>query len=515
MKQIYVFILVLLMFNAFTSTAQHYDPTSLNGEGYFKFSGKMDSAFQDILNLKLTTALVPLNEEKNKNVANLLPHYLEDYIDFLYAYIDGKRSDIYGKYLEHKEKHLTWLAQGTVSDPYTLFTQGDVHLRWGFIYALFQDYVEAAKSLKLAATFLEKNDKSFPEFAPNKRALGVLHTLAAVMPGKNQWTGSMAGLEGKPAQGLKKLEEVINHGKKNIDFEFNEETQVLYAMLLVYMGNTDATIWGNLNTAVLDYTQSPLYAYTLASKDMKTGKCKQAQTYLEKYPKSDDYHYFAYLDIMRGLCKLYKLETAAEEDFNNFLSRYRGENGVKEAYHKLAWTYLLKGDEPKYKYYMSLVEKKGEYNNVADRAAMNEMEDVKTNMIPNLTLLKARLLFDGGQYEKSFHTLEECDVQKIKNEEEKILYSYLKGRVFHEMRKTDDAIKNYTEAYEKGVKKPFYYAASAALMLGNLYEYKKDLEKAKEFYEKCLKEKPDQNQVLIHSKAKERLEEVKKVTGKK
>ena len=162
-----------------------------------------------------------------------------------------------------------------------------------------------------------------------------------------------------------------------------------------------------------------------------------------------------------------------------------------------------------------MVEKKGEYNNFEDKAAMNEMEDAKTNIIPNLTLLKARLLFDGGYYEKSFHVMEECDIKQLKTEEEKIEFSYRKGRVFHEMRKTDDAIKNYADALAAGTKKPYYYAASAALLLGNLYEYKKEPEKAKEYYEKCLKEKPDQFQLILHGKAKERLEEIKKVSGKK
>ena len=62
---------------------------------------------------------------------------------------------------------------------------------------------------------------------------------------------------------------------------------------------------------------------------------------------------------------------------------------------------------------------------------------------------------------------------------------------------------------KKGAKKPYYYACNAALQSGIIWESKKDPEKAAEFYEKCLKEKPDQFMVVLHSRAKEKLIAIK------
>ncbi len=480
-------------------------PSELNRAGIFKFNKELSEIFHDILTLKLKQATLRINQVKGKNAFNLIPRYLEDYIEFYYAFIDGKPKDIYGKYMDHKEERLAWFKQGSDGDPYTLFMQADIHLRWGMIYALYQDNIEAFKSIKKAAVLLEKNNKKFPRFIPNKRALGMLHTMVGAIPGKYQWGAALAGLTGNVNQGIEELQSVIEYGKKFPDFEFNEEVQMVYGMLLMYMGNKDLNDWGAINKSLMDFTNNPMAAYILANKNLKLGRNRQATLILNQYPSTAEFHPFPYLDVLKGNSKLFTPDVTAEENYNNFLSTYRGVNGIKEAYHKLAWISLLREEAPKYRYYMSLVEKKGEFNTSEDRNAMNEMELAKLKIVPNLTLLKARLLYDGGSYERAFHELEKLDVKTLKKEQEIVEFAYRMGRVYHKMRKYTDALKYYKEAYKKGTKKPYYFACNAALQAGIICEYKKDTEEAKQYYEKCLKEKPDQYKAALHSKAKSKL----------
>ena len=484
-------------------------PSSLNGAGIFKFNDELNGIFHDILTLKLKQATLRINQVKGKNAFNLIPRYLEDYIEFYYAFIDGKPKDIYGKFMDHKEERLAWFKQGGEGDPYTLFIQADIHLRWGMIYALFQDNIEAFKSIKKAAVLLEKNTKRFPGFIPNKRALGMLHTMVGAIPGKYQWGATLAGLTGNVTQGLEELQSVIEHGKQFPNFEFNEEVQIVYGMLLMYMGNKDLNDWGAINKSLMDFTQNPMAGYILANKNLKLGRNRQAILILNQYPKTDEFYPFPYLEVMKGNSKLFMLDLAAEEHYNDFLSRYRGVNGIKEAYHKLAWVSLIRDEAPKYRYYMSLVEKKGEFNTTEDRNAMNEMELAKQKIVPNITLLKARLLYDGGNYERAFHELESLDPKQLKKEQEIVEYAYRMARVYHKMRKYTDALKYYNETIKKGTKKPYYFACNAALQAGIIWETKKDLEKAKQYYEKCLKEKPDQYKATLHSKARAKMAKLK------
>lgn len=513
-------VLFLLVLTCLTGTSLTYaqtTPEELNHAGVFTFNEKLEATFQDILHLKLKKARLAMPALKQENTFNLLPHYIEDYIDFFHAFVDGRPKAVYGKYKERMEERLLWLEQGSSNDPYSLFTQGDIYLRWGMIYALYGDNIEAFKSIKKAANLLEKNGEKFPTFMPNKRALGILHTLVGAIPGEYKWGASLAGLKGDINQGLKELDEVISHGKSFPSFEFNEEVQLIYGILLLYMGNNDNKAWGALNTEAMDITKNPMAAYILASRSIKTGKSQKALIIMKQCAEGDEYHYFGYLDIIRGMAKLYRLDLDAEKDFKHFLENYRGVNHIKEAYQKLAWINLLQKNESGYKYNMSLVEKKGEYNNFADRAAMNEMADTKQGVIPDIQLLQARLYFDGGYYEKAYSILQRLDTKKLKGEEQQLEFMYRKARVLHLMRKNEDAIKLYEEVCQKGRKKPYYYACSAALQMGAIWEVRKEPTKAIDAYKKCLKEKPDQYRASLHSKAKAALDrlDTKKVNKKK
>lgn len=505
MKQSYHFWLLLLLVALASSSQAQTEPKDINQAGYFKWNEELETILADILHLRLMQAAPKIQMAQKKEQFNLLPYYLEDYLDFYFAFVDGRPKAIYGKYMERKEERLAWLEQGSEQDPYTLYTQADVHLRWAMIYALYQDNMLAFKSIKRAAVLLEKNENKFPSFLLNKRALGILHTMVGAIPGKYQWGASLAGLKGNVEQGLSELQLVIQHGKQQPAFTFNEEVQQLYSMLLLYMGNDDPAAWGALNTALLDPVNNPMATYILASRYIKIGKSKQGLLLLEQRKAAEEEYPFPQLELLKGHCKLYRLDKEAEEHYKNFLGDYRGANGIKEAYQKLAWLSLLNKDNNQYFYYMQQVEQKGEHFTSADRSAMNEMEIAKTKKHPYLQLLQARLYYDGGYYDKAHDVLERCNIKELKGEEEQIEYYYRKGRVYQKMRKKNLALEAFEQTLKLGTKKPYYYACNAALQAGLVHESREEWKEARAFYERCLKEKPDQYQATLHSRAKARI----------
>ena len=501
----YYYLLLLFVMALATSGQAQTEPADLNQSGYFKWNEELESTLKDILHLRLLQAAPQIQAAQKKEQFNLLPYYLEDYLDFYFAFVEGHPKAIYGKYMDRKEARLAWLEQGSEKDPYTLYTQADVHLKWAMIYALYQDNMLAFKSIKKAAVLLEKNEKKFPNFLLNKRALGILHTMVGAIPGKYQWGASLAGLKGNIEQGLSELQLVIQHGKQQPAFTFNEEVQQLYSMLLLYMGNDDSEAWGALNTALLDPINNPMATYILVSRYIKTGKSKQGLLLLEQRKATAQEYPFPQLELLKGHCKLYRLEKEAEEHYKNFLGDYRGVNGIKEAYQKLAWLSLLNKDNNQYFYYMQQVESKGEHFTSADRSAMNEMELAKTKKQPYLPLLQARLYYDGGYYDKAYQVLEQCQLKELKEEEEQIEYYYRKGRVYQKMRKKNLALEAFEQTLTLGSKKPYYYACNAALQAGLVHESREEWKEARAYYERCLKEKPDQYQATLHSRAKARL----------
>ncbi len=504
MKHFPKFLLFILLLGAAPSYAQP-ELNDINQSGYFKWNDELKAVLDDVLQLRLLPAARRIQTVKKDKSFNLLPYYLEDQLDFYFAFVDGRPKAVFGKYLERKTERLAWLEQGSEQDPYTLYTQADVQLRWALLYAWYQDHMLAFKTIKKAAVLLERNERRFPNFIPNKRAAGLLHTLVGALPSKYQWGSGLSDYKDNAALGLAELQAVIDHGKQQPEFVFNKEIQQIYSFLLLYIGSEDPSAWGALNTAVLDPKTDPMAAYILGARYMVTGKSKQGLLLLEQWQAKDAQYPFPQIELLKAHCKLYRLDDDAVTNYNNYLEAYKGTNGIKTAYQRLAWLSLLENDKNKYFYFMQQVERKGAHYTDLDRSAMNEMETAKTKKHPNLQLLQARLYYEGGYYEKAYATLEQCSFKALKEAEEQLEYFYRKGSIYQKMRKKNLALEAFEETLKRGAKQPYYYVCQAALQAGMVHESREEWKEARAYYERCLKEKPDQYQAALHSRAQARL----------
>ena len=115
------------------------------------------------------------------------------------------------------------------------------------------------------------------------------------------------------------------------------------------------------------------------------------------------------------------------------------------------------------------------------------------------------MLFDGGYYTKAGELLNRYSDQQFSTKEYQLEYIYRKARVAHLLSQSSKAIKNYKKVYEDGSGESFYYACSAALQLGMLYETMNERDKAQTAYKLCLKKNPSQYRNSLHSKAKKYL----------
>ena len=209
---------------------------------------------------------------------------------------------------------------------------------------------------------------------------------------------------------------------------------------------------------------------------------------------------------MTGLAKLRRQDADADVYFLRFLKNFKGFNYIKEAYQKLAWHYLLQGDEAKYKQYMLLCKSKGNASSSSDKSALRE---AKSNKIPNPILLRARVLFDGGYYEKAFSVLTVTSKNNFDSKSLQLEYVYRLGRISHHMDNHEIAIQYYQQTIDDGRNEPDYFACNAALKAGELYESLGNFSKAKRFYETCLDIDPDEYRHSIHGLAKAGLNRVK------
>ena len=101
-----------------------------------------------------------------------------------------------------------------------------------------------------------------------------------------------------------------------------------------------------------------------------------------------------------------------------------------------------------------------------------------------------------------------------KEEQTERIYRY--ARIAHRQHLWAAAKKEYREALLLGAGSPRYFAANAALKLGEIYESEDSLSEAGKYYEKCLHLDFDEYVNSIRGKAKEALERIsekEKATG--
>jgi tetratricopeptide (TPR) repeat protein len=119
---------------------------------------------------------------------------------------------------------------------------------------------------------------------------------------------------------------------------------------------------------------------------------------------------------------MYHLETQeAINYFESFLQNFKGKFYVKDVYQKISWCYYMQGNLPKAQEARKNVINKGAANSDADKQAL---KDAKKGTWPNLVLLKARVLNDGGYNNEALVLLNTKGNANFTKEEEQLEFAY-------------------------------------------------------------------------------------------
>ena len=313
------------------------------------------------------------------------------------------------------------------------------------------------------------------------------------------------GMKGNAQAGtvqMERLKPVIAASKYNF---YNDE-------VVFFLCYTDIDILHNKNnySKLIGYLNSMdgenlLKVYLQGYVSVKTAHNEEAIQYLENEPVSNLYIALPAIDYLLGNAKLIRMDNDANRFLFNYVNQYKGLNYIKDTYLKLAYYYLLRNDQSKYNYYLTLVRTKGYVIDEKDKQALREANDAQ----PDLDLLKARFYFDGGYYNKALMQLNNKQPGSLKLLRDQIELSYRLGRIYEKIDKPRDAIGNYQKAISLGKNATYYYAANAALAIGGIYEKKKDYKNAAGYYRQALDMKNHEYQSSIDTQAKEGLERMK------
>lgn len=473
----------------------------------FSVSINCDSAYNNILSLRFQAAKQFLNNEKIVNPGNEYVAYLENYEHFLSVFISEDKN-LYDAYLDTKDSRIDILKKIDDSSPYKKYLLGNVYMQNAFIEIKFADYLTAALDFNRAYRLIEENTKEFPGFLPNQLSMGVLSIMVGLVPENYRWFLNLLSIEGSVEEGRNSLLKVYEKSISNPKYAY------LRKEALFYLGFIDLNINPNQQNieqllVAVQQTENPglLLSYLEINMLMKTGQNDAALLRFQNLGNLSVYYPFSYLNYLQGECYLRKLDfRTANIFYKKFEKEFKGKNYLKDAKRKQAWAALLQGDTAKYLQLVKNVPETGNLDVDIDREAEKEFD---SGEIPNLTLLKARLLFDGGYYADAKNTLLKTKKESLTLPQQ-VELTYRLARISQESGDLKDAKLYYEQSILTGKNLKKYYAGNSALKLGEIYEQEGNSTKAKEYYSICLKMKFEEYEASIHSKAKAGLERVSK-----
>ncbi len=468
----------------------------------FEFTPLAKRAYNRVISLRFAEAIPMLVDLRINEPDNLIVYYIEDYMDILKIVMHEDKAE-FKKLEPNKSKRLTALERGkNCGSPYYRLCVAEINLHWALARGKFGEYgqyITAIREVNNAYQLLTENQKKYPDFIANKKTLGILHALIGTIPSELRWGAKLLSMNGSIAQGRQEIEEVVDYANAHPGFVFEEETLVMYSFALLYLGNQAEDAWTVIKKGKLDAAKNPLAAIALANVAMRTGRNDEAIQYLESRPQSSAYMYFALPEYMLGVTKLYKQDASAKAHFQTFINKFPGKNYVKNCYQKLAWHYLINGDEKGYWDNMALCKSKGTDVIDEDKSALRE---AKTGLKPDVTLLKARLRFDGGYYQQAYQLLKDKNIKDYGDKRFELEHTYRLGRITQKMGNSTEALQHFQTTINTGRDEPYYYACNAALQMGTIYEEQKNTQQAINYYNLCIEISPEEYSMSLHQKAK-------------
>lgn len=469
---------------------------NVDGQLYFyEINEDIHKAYELAENLQLEQAREFCEEIKSDQPGNLMIYHVENYIDFYHCFIT-EEDQVYNQVQRNKEDRLNQLAKGDKNSPYFRFSQAEVILQWALVDLKFKNYISALYNIHKATNLLEENKLAFPDFILNDKSLSVIHAIVGTIPDAYKKPLSwISSFDGTISQGYQEISSMTCSVDE--DNLFFKEVYVIKALIEMHLVDDKQAAWSTASHSLLDVKSSPLMKFVLANVAHRSNNNDVAISILDKEAKGENQLLFYYLDFLQGAYRLNNLEEGANQFLLSYVNNFKGKNYIKESYLKLAWyEYAVNSDKSAFYKYLELCKRKGEAITDEDKYALKFAEKAT---LPNRAFLRARLLFDGGYFERALQELSAIERNITTNEEAEFLYR--KSRILFEQRKYNDALTGFFGIINRHEKSEDYHLTSL-YYIGLTYERAQNSEQAKQFYKRVLAEKSGAYKASLQQKAK-------------
>ncbi len=464
----------------------------------------MKRAYSEIIKTNLSVGRAILENDKTNNGVKI---HLKSYADLIQLLINEEKN-FYEQFIDNQNSRLAYLEKLDKKSPYNRFLQAEIRIHTAFVKLKFGHEVKGSWEIIKAYKLLEANAKEFPDFLPNQKSLGLLHILIGSTPENYQWVATLLGLKGNIKQGLAEIQKVIQK-----DPMYSDEAQLIDYLIHAFILKFTPKKLTDFQEFIQQHSDNQLFIFFGITTLMKEGKSEVALTIMDNRKLDKNHLPFPFLEYLKAEIYLQKGQyQTASKLFQNFLAKYKGFNFLKDTYYKLFLCYWLDNEEVKGIQYLEKIKSTGsvivESDQVASKFAESYLNKKSQKSVSQQVLMKARLAFDGGYYDKALETINAYSDNSFDPISTPAEYNYRKGRIFQKINNLPQSIIYFERAIMLSENQNWSFGASSALQLGYILQSKNDKTKAKTYFEKAISYKKHEYKNSVDNKAKAALNEM-------
>ena len=225
-------------------------PFFISAQKHFDFNPLCQQAYREIIQLKLESGQKLLDAEKKRDPSNLIPLFLENYIDFFVLFFNEDLSE-YEARKDMLEKRIQWMSEGPESSPFYLFTRSVIHFQWAAVKIKFGNNWDAGWEFR--RSFIQSKDAlhDYPSFMPATMLSGAMQVVAGTIPDGYKWLSSLLGIKGSLSSGMQQLERFLSSNDPWAVL-YHDEAVFYYLYLKFYIENKHEEVFSYIRQHALD-----------------------------------------------------------------------------------------------------------------------------------------------------------------------------------------------------------------------------------------------------------------------
>jgi len=437
-------------------------------------------AWMLLMDLKIDQAKALVADEIRKNPENYYCYYMDQTCDAFKLIINSGEAG-FTAFVTNFNNKRNIMDGKDESSPYYLLCLSEMELQVAVFSVMHGSQISGVNKGIAAYKDLYRNVEKFPQFKPNRKLDGFFNVAIANLPPFVKWALSVMSVKVDINYGFRMLNDYYQ-SQKNVN-GLNAEA-ALYIILAAKINKTPEMLYTFTSTLDPVISRTFLHNYLRANIAYWSEKNDEGIRLLRSVDPGNNPLAQVIYNYMMGKMLLRKLDPGAESFFKQYFVYVEKLEYYKEMNYGLALCCLIKGDLAGYSRYCGIVRTKGLELNERDREALY---DASLDYTPDVNLVKAKLLLDGGYLDAFKKTLAAFDAGHVRVAAYDMEYHLLKGRYAALTNNDNLAMAEYRKVIELGANSNYYFASEAAYRLGDICRELGQTALATEYYRKSVK----------------------------